>query len=177
MNLPITNSDSSQLLKQSIVEMRQLRSRIASLETQLDHQSSTTEPIAIIGMACNFPDAPDLQTYWQNLQTGHCAVREVPPERWNLDQFYDSDHEAAGKMYTRYGCFIDRPGDFDAGFFNISPREAIAMDPQQRLLLETTYRTIEHAGIPVESLRGSKTGVYVGLCFDQWRSQQNRCLW
>jgi acyl transferase domain-containing protein/NAD(P)-dependent dehydrogenase (short-subunit alcohol dehydrogenase family)/acyl carrier protein len=181
MTQPPNNRDGhptpSQVLSQAIVEMRQLRSHIALLESQLAKATApappapappSPEPIAIIGMACRFPQAPDLHSYWQNLKTGHCAVQPVPADRWDVEQFYSADPTAAGKMYTRSGCFIEQPGEFDAGFFSISPREAIAMDPQQRLLLETTHRTIEQAGIPVESLRGSKTGVYIGLCFDDY---------
>src|SRR5207253_498285 len=78
------------------------------------------------------------ESYWTLLRNGVDAITEVPADRWNIEDLYDADPQAAGKMYTRYGAFLPGVDEFDAQFFGISPREAIAMDPQQRLLLEVT---------------------------------------
>jgi myxalamid-type polyketide synthase MxaD len=125
----------------------------------------TPEPVAIIGMGCRFPGgANNPQTFWQLLQAGADLVTEVPPGRWDVEAFYDPDPAEPGKMYTRWGAFVDQVDGFDAGFFGISPREAVRMDPQQRLLLEVAWEALEAAGQGADSLAGSQTGVFIGVC-------------
>lgn len=86
-------------------------------------QKEKSEPIAIIGMGCRFPGgANDPDSYWQMLHEGRDAIREVPRSRWNIDDYYDPDPEAPGKMVTRWGGFIDDVDQFDPQFFGISPR-------------------------------------------------------
>src|SRR6266705_2779942 len=121
------------------------------------------EPVAIVGIACRFPGAPDLSSFWQLLVSAREAIREVPPERWRADEFYDPTPGAAGKMVTRRGGFLERIDEFDASYFGISPREAACMDPQQRLLLEGIWDALTDAGLPPKALAGSKSGVFVGL--------------
>lgn len=120
------------------------------------------ESIAIIGMACRFPKAPDLRAYWELLRDGVSAVTEVPPERWSLDEFYDPDPAAPGKTNSKWGGFLSFVDTFDPGFFGISPREAVHMDPQQRLSLELSWEALEDARIAPLSLRDSRTGVFLG---------------
>jgi acyl transferase domain-containing protein len=119
-------------------------------------------------MACRFPGGSRTPAdFWTLLDRGIDAVTEIPPDRWNIDAFYDADPAAAGKMATRCGAFIDGVGEFDPQFFGISPREAQTMDPQQRVLLEVTWEALENANIPPSRLYGSATGVYIGItCFD-----------
>jgi acyl transferase domain-containing protein len=131
-------------------------------------QESSEEPIAVIGMSCRFPGAPGLEEFWGLLQRGEDATREVPDDRWDVDEFYDPDPEVAGKMYTRRGGFIDGIDLFDPHFFGISPREASSMDPQQRLLLEGTWQALERAGIAPDGLAGTRTGVFVGISGSEW---------
>ena len=120
------------------------------------------EPIAVIGMACRLPGGADSpEALWELLQSGRDAVREVPAERWDIDAWYDPSPEAAGKMITRRGGFIDGIDQFDAGFFGITAREAARMDPQHRLLLELSVQALERAGAVPEA--GSATGVFVGI--------------
>lgn len=122
------------------------------------------DPAAIIGIGCRFPgSANDPDSFWRLLRDGVDAMSEVPAARWNLDRVYDPDPDAVGKMYTRYGAFIDEVDGFDASFFGISPREAMSMDPQQRLLLEVAWEALENAGQSPESLVGSSTGVFIGI--------------
>ncbi|WP_438022408.1 amino acid adenylation domain-containing protein [Sorangium sp. So ce233] len=128
------------------------------------------EPIAIVGIGCRFPGGVhDLESFWRLLEGEVDAVREVPRERWDIDAYYDPDPEAAGKMVTRWGGFLEDVDRFDPAFFGISPREAASIDPQQRLLLETTWEALERAGISAEALAGSRTGVYVGICGNDYQ--------
>jgi thioester reductase-like protein len=121
------------------------------------------EPIAIIGVGCRLPGAPNPAAFWQLLQNGGDAIQEIPADRWDVDQYYDPQPGIPGKMSTRWGGFIPEVDRFDAGFFGISPREAERMDPQQRLLLEVAIEAIEDAGIPIDTLSGSQAGVFVAI--------------
>ncbi|GCE45199.1 glutamate-1-semialdehyde-2,1-aminomutase [Thermosporothrix hazakensis] len=120
------------------------------------------EPIAIIGMSCRFPGAESLTAFLQLLQNGDDAIREVPADRWNAQTFYSPEANTPGKMNTRWGGFLDQVDQFDAPFFNISPREAVRIDPQQRLILEVSWEALENAGHAPDSLAGSRTGVFIG---------------
>jgi phthiocerol/phenolphthiocerol synthesis type-I polyketide synthase C len=122
------------------------------------------EPLAIIGIGCRLPgksDSPD--DFWKLMLSGTDAIGEIPPDRWNIKNFYDPKPGTPGKSITKWGAFIDGIGKFDAGFFGISPREADWMDPQQRLLLEACERALEDGGQDLNALRGSPTGVFVGI--------------
>lgn len=122
------------------------------------------EPIAIIGMGCRFPGGSDNpEAFWQNLRNGVDAISEIPPDRWDADAYYDPNPDAPGKMYSRYGGFIGQIDKFEPEFFGISPREAQSLDPQQRLMLEVSWEALENAGIPLNQLQRSKTGVFVGI--------------
>lgn len=111
-----------------------------------------SDPIAIIGMSAIFPGANDLDAFWQNLIEGKNAITEVPPERWQIEN-----------NSARWGGFIEDAAQFDADFFNISPREAEVTDPQQRLLLQTAWQAIEDAGYNTTKLAESKTGLFVAV--------------
>ncbi len=126
-------------------------------------RGSLDEPVAIVGLGCRLPGAPDVESYWRLLRDGVDAIREVPAERWDIESFYDPDPEAPGKMTTRFGGFLEGIDRFDPQFFSISPREAVTLDPQQRLLLEVTWEALENAGIPPQRLFGTRTGVYMGM--------------
>ena len=127
-------------------------------------EQAKNEPIAVVGMGCRFPGgANNPEEFWELLKNGVDAIAPVPKDRWDIDAYYDPDPDTAGKMYTRYGGFVDRVDEFDAQFFGISPREAVNLDPQQRLLLEVSWSALENGGQVPAELAGSKTGVFVGV--------------
>lgn len=122
------------------------------------------EPLAIVGIGCRLPaGATTPAEFWDVLKQGRCGLREVPPDRWNVDLLYDENPGAIGRARTKWGGFIDGIRDFDAEFFGISPREAEAMDPQQRQLLMVVWEAFENAGIPAERVKGSNAAVFVGV--------------
>ena len=136
-----------------------------------DHRDA----IAVVGLACRFPGgATDADRFWTLLRNGVDVVGPVPRDRWDTDELYDPDPDAPGKLYMRDGAFLDDIGHFDAAFFGISPLEASTMDPQQRMLLEVAWEAFENAAIAPETLRGTRTGVFVGLMYQDYLSRQLR---
>jgi acyl transferase domain-containing protein/pimeloyl-ACP methyl ester carboxylesterase/short-subunit dehydrogenase/acyl carrier protein len=138
---------------------------LEEMQLKLDGlERARSEPIAIVGLGCRFPGGVDgPASYWRLLRAGVDAVTEVPPERWDVNRYYDPDPAKPGKTYSRWGSFIQQADQFDPYFFGISPREAALMDPQQRLLLEVAWEALENAGLPADRLAGSQTGVFVGI--------------
>ncbi|MDT5046338.1 MAG: hypothetical protein QOG75_2191, partial [Mycobacterium sp.] len=128
----------------------------------------TDEPIAIVAVSCRFPGAPDPEAFWEVLSGGINAIREVPEDRFDIDEFYDPDPDTPGKIYSRLGGFLDGIDGFDPEFFGISPREAVWIEPQQRLMLETAWEGLERAGYSPAALRGSRTGIFVGVAANEY---------
>lgn len=128
-------------------------------------------PVAVVGIDCRFPAAPDKDAFWQLMLDATVTDTEVPAQRWNVDAYYDRGG-APGTMNTRRGHFIGNVDAFDNQFFGVAPIEAAALDPQQRLLLETSWRALEDGGIDPRSLAGTQTGVFVGIMSSEWSSLQ-----
>lgn len=150
--------DYQALLKNAYAALEDMQKRLRAVER------ARHEAIAIIGMGCRYPgEADNPDAFWRLLRAGTDAITEVPPGRWDVGAYYDPDPDAPGKYYTRWGGFLKEVEGFDAGFFRISPREAIQLDPQQRLLLEVTWEALEDAGCASPELAGSLTGVFVGM--------------
>ncbi|WP_438939827.1 type I polyketide synthase, partial [Catenulispora rubra] len=162
-----TMPNSEQLLdylKRATADLYKTRERLSAAEKRAN------EPLAIIGMACRLPGGvagPD--QLWSLLDGGDDAIGDFPDNRgWDLDTLYDPDPDHGGTSYTRHGGFLYDAGEFDPAFFGMSPREATATDPQQRLLLELAWEALEDANIDPTTLRGTQTGVYTGVMYDDY---------
>ena len=137
---------------------------------------SSVVPIAIIGMSCRFSgDATDPERLWKMLAEGRDAWSEVPTSRYRWDSFHSPNSEAQASINHRGGCFLNQNlGAFDARFFGIPRREAEIMDPQQRILLEVVYEALENAGIPLEQIQSSDTGVFLATFTRDYERMQHR---
>jgi acyl transferase domain-containing protein/NADPH:quinone reductase-like Zn-dependent oxidoreductase/NADP-dependent 3-hydroxy acid dehydrogenase YdfG len=169
MSEPQLKDQGATLERQALAALRKMRQKLDELE------HARTEPIAIVGMGCRLPGgANDPETFWNLLQNGVDAIREVPADRWKVEEYFDPKPGTPGKTCSRWGGFMDHIDLFDPEFFGISPREAMHMDPQQRIFLEVAWEALEDAGIPPHSLTGSSTGVFVGATMDDYLQQHLR---
>src|SRR6201997_1835492 len=135
------------------------------------------DPIAIIGIGCRFPGGVnDVESFWKLLVEAREAVTDVPPDRWNIEHFYDTEPGLPGKSIAKRAGFLDQIDQFDPQFFGISPREAPYVDPQHRLLLETAWEAIEDAGIILDFENGTDIGVFVGISHNEYQGIQSTAL-
>ncbi|MFP2928747.1 type I polyketide synthase, partial [Pyxidicoccus sp. 3LG] len=156
-------------LQRAFLALEQAQARIAQLE-QARH-----EPIAVVGMGCRMPGGVKSPAeFWELLSQGRDAIGEQPPDRWDIEAFYDADRNASGKTYVRQGGFIGSVDTFDSLFFGIAPREAIQMDPQQRLALELAWEALEDAGVRPETLRDTSTGVFLSACWNDYATLKHK---
>lgn len=155
-------------IKRALLAVEDMQAKLDTLEY------ARREPIAIIGMGCRFPGGVNNpQALWQQLQDGVDAITEVPPDRWDIETYYNPNPDAAGKTYARKGGFLTQVDGFDPQFFGISAREATSLDPQQRLLLEVSWEALESANQAPDQLLNTSTGVFIGICANDY----NRVIW
>lgn len=161
----MTNDDKLRdYLKRATTDLQQLKQRLH--ETQAREQ----EPIAIVAMSCRYPGGVrSPEQLWRLVADGTDATGEFPTDRgWDIGKVYDPDPEHPGTSYVRRGGFLYDVADFDAGFFGMSPRDALRASPQERLLLEAAWETFERAGFDPADLDGSATGVFTGLMYHDY---------
>jgi acyl transferase domain-containing protein/cation diffusion facilitator CzcD-associated flavoprotein CzcO/acyl carrier protein/SAM-dependent methyltransferase len=164
-----------------IVEQKPISSRIvrrgrqqAIIETPRSATKLNIFDVAIIGLTGRYPQSKNLNEFWANLSSGNNCISEIPAERWKWADYYDEEKGTQGKIYTKWGGFIEGIDLFDPLFFKISPKEAKRMDPQERLFLESCYHAIEDAGYTPDSLDSdNKIGVFVGVMNSRYTQQPN----
>ncbi len=150
-------------LKRALLAIEELQAKLEAVEKKRH------EPIAIIGMGCRIPGgANDPEELWRLLREGRSGVREIASDRWDANAYYDPNPDAPGKIATSFGAFLDQVDLFEPQFFEIAPREALTMDPQQRLLLEVGWEALENAGQSPVKLHHTRTGVYIGVCSNDY---------
>lgn len=155
----MTAADPQSQLMRALSALERSRIKLEAAERE------RTEQIAIIGVGCRLPgNVTDLDSYWSLLENGIDAVSEMPEGRWNTSACYDKDRNKPGKVYSNAMAVLEGADRFDADFFGISAREAERMDLQQRILLEISFEAIEHAGMSADALTGTATGVFIGIC-------------
>jgi malonyl CoA-acyl carrier protein transacylase len=153
-----TEVDNLSPIKRALYEIRTLKGRVRELE------QAQVEPVAIVGLGLRFPgNASNAASMWQILADGVDTGCEIPPSRWSIDQYFNADPDAPGKMDTRRGHFIAEPAAFDASFFGISPREATSLDPQHRIALEVAWEALENAGYSPDGAAANHAGVFLAL--------------
>ena len=138
--------------------------------TSANQRNVENEPIAIIGLSGRYPQAKNIKEFWENLKAGKDCVTEIPKDRWDANEYFDSNKGKLGKTYSKWGGFIDDADKFDPLFFGMSPIAAENMDPQARIFLEETWKTIEDAGYnPAKLSEKYIVGVYAGVFWTDYQ--------
>ncbi|MEO0837186.1 MAG: polyketide synthase, partial [Cyanobacteria bacterium J06642_3] len=155
--------------KKALLALKQMQQKLEAI------QQAKHEAIAVVGTGCRFPGANNPEEFWQLLVQGQDAISEVSAEHWAKNSYCNDGVNTPGKICTARGGFVPHLKEFDASFFRIAPKEAASLDPQQRLLLEVSWEALENAGIAPDSLQGSATGVFIGICgTDYWHQLLNQ---
>lgn len=137
-------------------------------ETEKDYEEQEEDEIAIIGVAGKYPEAEDLDVFWDNLKQGKDCIQEIPKERWDYHKHFSEDRTKPGSLYCKWGGFIQDADKFDALYFNVAPKEAEMTDPQERLFLETSWKALQDAGYSYETMKDTKVGVFVGAMYGHY---------
>lgn len=152
------------------------QSRVESSAPTIRESSSravTDKDIAVVGIACRFPDADNHEQFWMNLQSGKNSIKEIPASRWDSEQHYSRSRQKS-KTLSKWGGLIDDYDCFDPVMFGLSARESALMDPQERLLLQEIYTAFQDANINIQSAAGSDVGVFVGYEYNEYEQTLRR---
>lgn len=152
------------------------RSVNSLVETKIEKKEERNKTeiidIAVIGISGKYPQADNINQFWENLMKGRDCITEIPEDRWNHDLYFSSGKDKLGKTPCKWGGFLAEIDKFDPLFFNMSPREAAITDPQERVFLETVWNLFESSGYTRSSLQqdySGKVGVYVGAMYQQYQ--------
>ncbi|KAL2867847.1 type I polyketide synthase [Aspergillus lucknowensis] len=173
---PTTVADSLAATLQNLTETNVSVHELVALEPGADEYRPSAAfshaPLAIVGMSGRFPGADTAEALWSVLEAGLDLHRVIPKDRFDAEKHVDPSGKAKNTSWTPYGCFIDRPGEFDPRFFNMSPREALQTDPMQRLALVTAYEALEMSGFVPDRTRSTalnRVGTFYGQTSDDYR--------
>ncbi|BCJ94419.1 hypothetical protein acsn021_19880 [Anaerocolumna cellulosilytica] len=162
--IPASN-EGERAVKEIVLTGNKTKNELPELEKE---KGEGAYEIAVIGMSGRFPETEDEEEFWDFICEGKSAITEIPKSRWNNDTFYSEDSDAPGKTDCKYGSFLHGIDEFDPTFFGISVNKAPMMDPQQRLMLEVAWKAVEDAGYSNGSLAKTRTGVYIGICNNEY---------
>jgi acyl transferase domain-containing protein/acyl-CoA synthetase (AMP-forming)/AMP-acid ligase II len=178
----------AQFQRENLPEARNLAASLSSADAHADAHgdagahaqahapSLRDEDIAIIGMACRFPQADTPQAFWENLLHGKDNITEVPADRWDADLYFSAEGPQPGKTTSRWGGFLEGAYQFDAAFFGLTEEEARIMDPQQRLFLQATCEALEAAGHAATRPEGQRIGVFAGASHNTYMEHHQHGL-
>ena len=173
INLKVENANSyvapviSPIEEKSVDNINFVSDRFRKSYPSIDVRKNTD--IAIVGISGRYPQSDNLEEFWKNLVDKKDCIEEIPLERWDHSAYFSEERGVAGKTYSRWGGFVKGHDEFDALFFNVSPKEASLIDPQERLFLQTSWQAIADAGYTGKSLSNCKVGVYAGVMWSQYQ--------
>ncbi|PKM51734.1 MAG: hypothetical protein CVV02_05585 [Firmicutes bacterium HGW-Firmicutes-7] len=142
---------------------------VSQIEVEKEERNGEATDFAIIGISGQYPEALNLEAFWENLKAGKDSVIEIPQERWDYHIYFDPEKGKEGKVYSKWGAFLDHVDKFDPLFFNISPKEAKIMDPQERIFLQCAWHTFEDAGYSRTNVEGTSIGVFAGVTWGEYQ--------
>ena len=155
------------ILGQNLDESLVVENNVSTAKTIDTTANIEQDDIAIVGLSCNFPDAPNTTAYWDNLLAQKNSMREIPETRWDWKAHY-AKVATEGKTNSKWAALIDHHDCFDASFFGVTSDEAKLMDPQERLLVQEVYKSFQDAGINPKELAGTNTAVYASYEYSEY---------